>query len=215
MTRPRPNALWRPRLIDKALARVEKPIDAWRYRAWFANKEFTTDWTTGNLSRWRRILSPWRDAPLRILELGSWEGRSATFFLNFFPHATMVAVDAFSEFPEIEGRFDRNLAPFRDRLEKIKSVSFPALDALAAQGRVFDLVYIDADHVYEPVRKNSLGAWRVTSAGSVIIWDDYRFGLDKPKEQQAKTAIDEFLREREGAWRLLGKGYQVMIERTG
>ena len=215
MTRPRPNALWRPRFLDKLLSKIEKPIDAWRYRAWFADKEFTTDWTTGNLSRWRRILSPWRYEPLRILELGSWEGRSATFFLNFFPNATMVAVDAFSEFPEIEGRFDRNLAPFKGRLEKIKSVSFPALDRLAAEGRVFDLVYIDADHVYEPVRKNSLGAWRVTAPGSVIIWDDYRFGLDKPKELQAKTAIDEFLRAREGAWRLLGKGYQVMIERTG
>ena len=213
--RPRPAAFRaRPRLIEKVVARVEKQIDALRYRSWFEDGEFTTDWTTGNFTRWRRMLSPWRDQPLRILEVGSWEGRSAVFFLRFFARSTIVCIDAFNEFPEIEGRFDRNLAPFGTRVEKIKSVSFPALEALHAAGRTFDLVYIDAHHFYEPVKANSLRAWPLTEPGSVIIWDDYGWGRGHPDEKRAKTAVDEFLSARPNAYRLLGIGYQVAIERT-
>ena len=213
--RPRPAAFRaRPRLIEKVVARVEKQIDALRYRSWFEDGEFTTDWTTGNFTRWRRMLSPWRDQPLRILEVGSWEGRSAVFFLRFFARSTIVCIDAFNELPEIEGRFDRNLAPFGTRVEKIKSVSFPALEALRAAGRTFDLVYIDAHHFYEPVKANSLRAWPLTEPGSVIIWDDYGWGRGHPDEKRAKTAVDEFLSARPNAYRLLGVGYQVAIERT-
>ena len=99
-------------------------------------------------------------------------------------------------------------------MEKIKSVSFPALEALHAAGRTFDLVYIDAHHFYEPVKANSLRAWPLTEPGSVIIWDDYGWGRGHPDEKRAKTAVDEFLSARPNAYRLLGMGYQVAIERT-
>jgi predicted O-methyltransferase YrrM len=159
------------------------------------------------------MLAPWRHEPLRILEVGSWEGRSALFFLQFFPNATIVCIDAFAQYPETEGRFDRNLSRLANRVEKIKGSSFPALEQLGAQGRLFDLVYVDADHFYEPVMANSLRVWPLTAPGSVIIWDDYGWGRDHPPQVRAKTAIDEFLHQRDGAWRLLGKGYQVAIER--
>ncbi len=213
-SKPRPRALrWRQRHVEKVVGRLEKHLDALRFRAWFDGAELTTDWTTGNLTRWRRMLAPWRDAPLRILEVGSWEGRSAMFFLRFFPRATIVCIDAFAQYPETEGRLDRNLAPFGSRVEKRKGETFPVLEQLDAENRRFDLVYIDADHFYEPVMKNSLRAWRLTEPGSVIMWDDYGWGRDHPPEIRAKTAIDEFLGDREGAYRLLAKGYQVAIER--
>jgi predicted O-methyltransferase YrrM len=214
-TRPRPNVFpLRQKHVEKIAAHIEKLTDGWRYRAWFADGDYTTDWTTGNFTRWRRMLAPWRGEPLRILEVGSWEGRSAVFFLNFFPRSTIVCIDAFNEFAEVEERFDRNLAPFGARAEKIKSVSFPALERLQAQGRMFDLVYIDAHHFFEPVKQNSIRAWPLTQAGSVIIWDDYGWGRTHPENERAKGAIDEFLREHAGEHRLLAMGYQIAIERT-
>lgn len=213
-SKPRPRALrWRPHIVDKVFARAEKHIDARRFRSWFEGAELTTDWTTGNLTRWRRMLAPWRNEPLRILEVGSWEGRSALFFLRFFPNATIVCVDNFAQHPDTEGRLDRNLAPYGNRVEKRKGESFEVLDQLIAEKQHFDLVYIDADHFYEPVMKNSVRSWALTEPGSVIIWDDYGWGRWLEEKVRAKAAIDDFLRERDGAWRLLGKGYQVAIER--
>jgi cephalosporin hydroxylase len=214
LSRVRPRALaWRPRSLDKVLRRIEKAVDQYRYRDWYADKRLTGDYTSGNFTNWRRILWPWRNEPLRILELGSYEGRSALFFLNFFPRATITCVDVFTDLAEVEARFDYNVKGFQGRVEKIKSVSFPALDRLAADGRRFDLVYIDADHRYDPVMADSRGAWQVTGPGAVVMWDDYRSGRWLPVKEQPGTAIDEFLRDHAGSHRVLLKRYQVIIER--
>jgi predicted O-methyltransferase YrrM len=218
----------RPRAIalTRKPSRVEKMIDRWRYRSWFAGKELTTDWTSGHFSTWRRMLSPLRDQPLRILEIGSWEGRSALFFLNFFPNATIVCVDTFVGSNEemhkqllkrelaIERHFDRNLSGHGRRVEKIKSRSAPALEHMTAEGREFDLIYIDGDHTYDGVMSDSLGAWGLVAAGGIIIWDDYRYGDSLAPEDRPKEAIDAFLRDRAGEFRLLAIGYQIAIERT-
>jgi predicted O-methyltransferase YrrM len=214
--RQRPCApLWRPRPVEKVAGRIEKLIDRYRYRAWFDGKDFTTDWTSGNFTAWRRILSRWRDEELRLLEIGSWEGRSALFFLNFFPRATLTCIDAFADFPPAEARFDRNLAPFAGRLEKIKSRSVPALEQLTADRRRFDLAYIDGDHGHDATAADSRGVWEMIEPGGVVIWDDYRWGKKwLPPDKRSDVAIDTFLNAHAGQYRLLAKSYQLIIERT-
>jgi len=220
-SRPRPAALgWRPH-------RLEKAVDRLRYRSWFAAKDFTSDWTSSNFTMWRRMLSPLCDEPLRILEIGSWEGRSAVFFLNFFPRATITCIDTFGGSEEersvyqhlaaqmagAEARFDRNLAPFATRVEKIKNRSGPALTQLDAEKRRFDLAYIDGGHRRDDVMADSLGVWRLLEPGGVIVWDDYEWGRSLPPEERPQPAVDDFLRDHAGQYRLLGKTYQIAIER--
>ena len=50
--------------------------------AWYAGKDFSCDWTTHHITMWAGVLEAFRDRPARVLEIGSWEGRSALFFLN-------------------------------------------------------------------------------------------------------------------------------------
>lgn len=221
--RPRPAALaWRPH-------RLEKIADRLRYRSWFADKDFSSDWTSGNFTMWRRVLSPLRDEPLRILEIGSWEGRSAVFFLNFFPRATITCVDTFggsaeehyvyaqlaAQLSQAEARFDRNLAPFGARVTKIKNHSVAALARLDAENRRFDLAYIDGGHRRDDVMADSLGVWRLLAPGGIVIWDDYEWGRGLAPDERPQPAIDDFLRDHRGAYRLLAKTYQLAIERLG
>lgn len=217
----------RPVAVRRAALRLPRSLDRIRYRTWFRDKEFTTDWASGNFGLWRRVLAPLRAEPIRILEIGSWEGRSALFFLNFFESSTIVCIDTFAgnieeaqiyqtlaeQLQEVEQRFDRNLAPFNHRVEKIKSRSVPALDTLKAAGRPFDLAYIDGSHWRDEVMADSRGVWELLSSNGIIIWDDYGWGSKLPPEQRPQPAIDDFLRERQGAYRLLHKGYQLVIER--
>src|SRR3954463_13064603 len=119
----KPNAVVRrPRKIERKLSRL-------RYWPWFFGKQFTTDWTSQNFALWRRVLSPLQEKQLRIVEIGSWEGRSALFFVNFFRRSTITCIDTFEggsevyakwQLPGIEARFDHNLAPFGSRVEKLK-----------------------------------------------------------------------------------------------
>ena len=219
----------RPVAVRRPPHGLQRRLDRFRYRSWFQGKEFTTDWSSGNFSLWRRVLWPLRNEPIKIIEIGSWEGRSAIFFLNFFDQSRMVCIDTFAGnteeskvyerlaglLPDVEQRFDRNLAPYKDRVEKIKSRSGPALEKLKLAGRRFDLAYIDGSHWRDDVMADSLGIWSLLDPGGIVIWDDYGWGLKSPPEERPQPAIDAFLHEREGAYRLLAKGYQVIVERLG
>jgi predicted O-methyltransferase YrrM len=41
------------------------------------------------------LLHSLREKPARIFEIGSWEGRSALFFLNYLPLSNIVCIDPF------------------------------------------------------------------------------------------------------------------------
>jgi predicted O-methyltransferase YrrM len=219
--RPAPIAIMRrPRKIERKLSRL-------RYWPWFRGKCFTTDWTSEHFTLWSRVLSPLRQEPLCILEIGSWEGRSALFFLNFFPRATITCIDTFegghhehaawtASLADVEKRFDHNLAPFGSRVEKVKSSSQDGLRWLSERGRRFDLAYIDGSHLPADVAADSMGAWPLVDPGGVIIWDDYQLGVvhgNVPLDQRPQSAIDAFLSAHEGSYRLLTRGYQLIIEK--
>ncbi len=167
---------------------------------WYKGKNFTTDWTTGLLETWTRFLSP---APVRdVLEVGSWEGRSAIFFLEYCPNSRITCIDTFQGGLEhadfagvatVEARFDANLAGYGDRVEKIKSRSVPALDRLGQDGRLFDVIYIDGSHARDDVMLNSLLAWRLLRQDGLMMWDDYRWKSEWPDHERPQRAIDSFL----------------------
>ena len=115
---------------------------------------------------------------------GSWSlgaGRAAPRCSSSisFRVSTIVCADTFGGTPEeshvydrltalvntAEARFDRNLAPFGQRVEKIKARSDEALARLAEQGRRFDLAYIDAGHRRDDVMRDLLGTWAPDGPG--------------------------------------------------
>ena len=88
---------------------------------WYDGKDFSCDWTTNRIPLWLDVLEDYRDRPVRVLEIGSWEGRSALFFLNYLRQCHLVCVDTFGGniehhqddyfaalLPGIEARFDSN-----------------------------------------------------------------------------------------------------------
>ena len=214
--------------VFKPPSEITKVFFRVRYRPWFWHGDFTSDWVWKNYSIWRRVLAPARDRPVRIVEIGSFEGRSAVFFLKYLPQSTMVCIDTFAGTAEenyvyrnmeqqmsaAEARFDRNVAPFAGRVEKIRSRSILALERLAAQNRRFDLAYIDGGHRYDDVMSDSVAVWTMLEPGGTVIWDDYEWAPDFAPEERPKPAIDDFLGIREGSYRLLAKGYQVIVEKT-
>ena len=217
---PRPCALKRP--IPKLLRSIEKRT----YAHWFWRKDFSGDWVARHIPVWRRVLADWRDQPLRILEVGSWEGRSALFFLKFLPRSRITCIDTFAgaaeqlrepqlfaEIPHTERRFDNNLASYAGRVEKIKSRSVPALDALIAAGRRFDLAYIDGSHSRQDVMDDSVRVWPLVVPGGVLIWDDYHWGKELSDDERPQLAIDQFLLDHAGQFRPLAQTEQMIVER--
>jgi predicted O-methyltransferase YrrM len=173
--------------------------------------EFTFDWTSYHFAHWRKILAPFRGSFSEALEIGSWEGRSASFFLDFLPTARLTCVDPFEKIPvDVEARFDRNTERFGNRIEKVKEPSWRALPRLLEQGRSFDLIYIDGSHTKDDVMLDSLLSWRMLRRGGIIMWDDFLWCTcaDHPA-----PAIRAFLRMHRGEFEGLRFHHQVIIRR--
>ena len=195
--------------------------------SYFVGKEFTTNWTSNNYQIWADTLAHLRDEPLRILEIGSWEGRSAVFFLNYFPHSSITCVDTFAgsiehrswswwqrlrQLKPIEERFDRNLAPFGPRVRKLKDDSLRALGTLGISGQRFNLVYVDGSHLAVDVYRDGVLAWPLVSSGGVVIFDDYQRKLG-PAMDLPQIGIDAFLETVKGGYEELFRGRQVIIKK--
>ena len=196
--------------------------------SWYDGKAFITDWTTWHFPNWLKLLKPYRHRKLKVLEIGSWEGRSALFFLNFLPQSRLTCIDTFAGGEEhkksaaesrrnakllrsIESRFDANTKAFATRIEKIRSQSIPALIDLGIKKRRFDFAYIDGGHRAAEVYADSALTWPMMARGGLVIFDDYRWDHMPDPLANPKPGIDAFLKSIEGQYRFVHRGYQVAV----
>jgi hypothetical protein len=125
-------------------ARPDKPVDF--CEVWFDERH-------------RRALRPLLRPDARlVIELGSWMGRSATWFAAACPRATVVCVDHWRGSPEyltfvpnlierlprLYEQFCANVWPSRGRIIPVRADSLSGMRACA--GLEPDLVYVDAGH---------------------------------------------------------------------
>ena len=170
----------------------------------------------------------YRGRRVRALEIGSWEGRSALFFLNFLPRARLTCIDTFGGGQEhrrhaarsakmarilrnVERRFDANTKRFKKRLEKIKSRSADALAKLGIENRRFDVAYIDGGHRAVEVYTDAALAWPLIVRGGIMIFDDYQYNLEQIPLDNPAPGIDAFLTSIKGQYRIVHKKYQIAI----
>ncbi len=209
---------------------LDKPDTAFLTKAeittWEAGKTFSTNWAAGHFFEWAELLHPLRQKVLRILEIGSWEGRSANFFLRYLPRSCVVCIDTFEgnvehhrdsgfakRVPESEGKFDRNLAELMDRVEKIKGTSATVLPKLGVARRRFDLAYIDGSHMAADVDNDATLTWPMMQPGGIVIFDDYEWGAEAEESERPKLGIDAFLAAIGGHYQELHRGFQLIIRK--
>lgn len=192
---------------------------------WFSGKKFSADWVKPHIAVWDFILAPLRAKPLSILEIGSYEGRSTIFFLEYFPNSTITCVDTFDSalalargreprFDPREAQFDFNVAAYGDRVTKIKARSAVGLDRLRMNLRRFDLIYVDGGHLRKDVLLDSISAWFLLRVGGILIWDDFELSPELPSNQRPMDAIKLFLNAFEECYVLLHRGYQVIVQKS-
>jgi predicted O-methyltransferase YrrM len=150
--------------------------------------EFTTDWFSRNSSYWAELFASrgWRpDTPRTIIEIGSYEGRSALWMLEHLlqhPQSRLHCVDTFHdrESPDSYWRkFEANVlrSPHARKVSVTVSASLPFLTRFVATGERVDFVYIDGSHRAAEVLEDLVLAFHATRPGGIIICDDYLKGV--------------------------------------
>jgi predicted O-methyltransferase YrrM len=195
---------------------------------WYEGKDVTFDWTSWHFPNWVKLLRARRTEKLRVIEIGSWEGRSALFFLNHLPNAKLTCIDTFAGGQEhqeaaarsakdtrvlrtVEKRFDANTRAFKKRIEKIKSNSTDALVALGIKDRRFDVAYIDGGHRASEVYSDGMLTWPLMARGGLVIFDDYQWDEMPKKMDNPGPGIDAFLKAIDGQYRVVLDSYQIGI----
>jgi predicted O-methyltransferase YrrM len=194
---------------------------------WEEGRTFSTDWAGHHFFMWAELLQDLRERPVRILEVGSWEGRSALFFLNYLPRSRIVCIDPFAGNVEhhqdpyfaalalkSEAQFDANLAGFESRVDKRKGSSTDVLPELGVAGRRFDLAYIDGSHMAADVYRDGVLTWPLMDPGGIVIFDDYGWELMDDEHERPKLGIDAFLKTIAGGYRELHRSWQIAIAKV-
>ena len=151
--------------------------------------EFTSDWFEEVKASFEDFARSNSGRKLRVLEIGSYEGRSTVWMLDNLlghPESRLTAVDTFAGGMEhrdnsdhdlggLERRFLSNVGQCKhvDRLRVIKKDSDDALLQLRREKAVFDFIYIDGSHVAIDVLHDAVLCWRMLAVGGTMVFDDF------------------------------------------
>jgi len=175
--------------------------------------EFSADWTSQNLPLWRETLAPVAGRPVQVLEIGSFEGRSALFFLDYLSQSHVTCIDAFFS-RKYRRRFLANTRPYGKRVRVLRMLSLGGLARLTREGKRYDVVYIDGSHRRADVLSDSVAAWPLLNKQGLLIWDDYQWEPKLPDHERPKQAIDLFLMMFAGCFDEVHRGYQILVRKT-
>ena len=145
--------------------------------------EFTQDWFTHNIPQWEEFLKPLDGTPCRLLEIGSFEGRSATWMadnLLSHPDSTLTCIDPWTHQSTHgfggEELFDKNKArcPRGGQIGKIKGYSQDFLRWHRPHFQ-YDFAYIDGNHESSAVIVDWVYTLPLMKKGGLVCFDDYRW----------------------------------------
>jgi predicted O-methyltransferase YrrM len=172
---------------------------------------FTHDYFAANLLTWQAWFAQHiTAAPIRALEIGSWQGGSACWLLDRVvgPRGgTLTCIDPFSGSSEhaaflsqtladvgssLEALFDDNVARtgHAGMVRKLKGFSQDVLPRL--HGETFDFIYVDGAHEAKWVIQDAVLSWGVLAPGGFMLFDDVPFTFPERPEQNTARAIDFF-----------------------
>lgn len=179
---------------------------------------FTVDWFSPCIPVWRDLLS---QAPGlgKIVEVGSYEGRSAVWLIeNAFTaggKGELFCMDTWQggaehhaadiDMSAVEGRFLGNIATARSRsraevtVHVLKGASQGLLASLVAEGHGLscDLIHVDGSHQCPDVLCDAVLSFQLCKVGGLIIFDDYCWSQEPHGGEdllnQPKLAIDSFV----------------------
>ena len=185
----------------------------------FKSVDITKKWFTNNLYFLSKNLSTLKIK--NLLEIGSYEGRSAIFFADIFRDSKISCVDTWSgsdeheniNFKSIEDNFDQNVKFLKDNksLTKFKMTS----DIFFNQNNAkFDFVYVDGDHSSDQVLKDLKNSWSVLNSNGFLLVDDYMWWFYKDLNNNPAYSVNKFIKEYSNQIKKMTIWHQVLIQKN-
>jgi predicted O-methyltransferase YrrM len=183
-----------------------------------ARGSFRVDMVSINFATWEPYLKGLEGRSARILEIGSFEGMSACYFLWRLPDAHVTCIDTFTGGPSfaalaadvsgMEEAFDRNVSLVdAGRVRKLVGDSGQHLLALLDEGSRFDFVFVEGSDLALDVLVDAALSWQMLIPGGHMVFDNYlwRSPLGEDPLFQPAPAVHAFVD-------LVGNHCQVLVQ---
>lgn len=179
-----------------------------------AEPSFSQDWFSRSIPSWDLILKRMSQGgmPLRVLEVGVFEGRSTCWLLNHYcreSDSRITVIDTFSggvehqelDLTTLRSLFERNIATVESSavveiLEGYSSRQLANLIASGAGNPGFDFISVDASHQAPDVLADCVLSFQLLKPGGVMALDDYLWSAEQQGREDLlnspKLAIDAF-----------------------
>ncbi len=159
---------------------------------------------------------------LEILEIGSFEGLSTTYFIDNFlskPNSKITVVDPFLLHSENDHITILDKIQIRNFFFNISKSAYPnKVQYLGLTSDQFfdfnknkyNFIYIDGMHTKEQIPKDIINSWESLSKDGIIWMDDYLGDHGK-----LKNTFDKTLESLKGEHQVIHRGYQIAIKKLG
>lgn len=165
------------------------------------------------------------DECIKILEIGSHEGRSSVFFSSYLTSgsSSLICIDPFSLHDTTSPVNDDTYEIYKhnikltgkdDKIYLEKDYSINVLIKMLAmnQHESIDYILIDGSHLTKDVLTDAVLSFELLKPGGVMFFDDY-LGGDVNSLQYSKIGIDSFINCYRNKIEILHIGYHYVIKK--
>jgi predicted O-methyltransferase YrrM len=188
-------------------------------------KRYTVDWFSNNEETWKKYFKRLSKVPIKALEIGSFEGRSAIWALENIlthPDSHITCIDDFSLkqhvghhfYPSVIMRhFEENTKEFGNKIKLIKQSSAKALKSRELLDQKFDFIYIDGNRHSKHVLEDAVLAFPLLNINGYIVFDDYTNSRNHDYTCP-KKGIDAFLDMYSDELKVIDADWQVIAKKV-
>ena len=189
--------------------------------------KFTQDWFHWAPAVWEQLI-PLVPDRLNLLEIGSFEGRSAVWLAENMveDEGNIQCIDTWEggeehsngEMTGAEERFLHNMNVFEAKhpnraIIQIKDTSTRALARFFEKEYSYGFIYIDGSHIAKDVLTDACMAWPLLKQGGIMVFDDYMWGNPRDILHRPKPAIDAFINLFAEEVDVIHLGYQAVVRK--
>ena len=183
------------------------------------------DWFSQNIPNFLEIKEI-IDQRNRVLEIGSFEGRSTSWILQNFlsPNGHIVCLDTFEgsiehsdiELSGLSERWRNNVQSVRKDTQTCLAhigKSYHGLARLISENESFDFIYVDGSHTAPDVLTDACMTWGLLRVGGIVLFDDYQWPDSHGPLKCPKPAVNAFAQIFADHGKVIISNYQLAIQK--
>ena len=183
--------------------------------------KFASDWFSSSINNFENNLLPLKDNINKILEIGSYEGRSSVWFLNNImnnEHSRLYCIDPFFATGNYKENFlhNINISYNNTKINIIENTALLGLSQLIVTKKQFNIIYINSSHYSKDVNQYLVLSWNLITINGLLILDDSLFTEVKENIDSKllpQDTIEHFLSTISNQYEVIHKDYQLLIKK--